>query len=167
MTTTTTTPIFTIGAEGIDTAKLVEEIRQAVAEKTAAGRYADARIARAERMNLVNLKNEEEFIDFYLAGLQDAIFVDINDFEIVERRARLGSLLVALKKTIWKLLKFYTYRLWSQQNLVNGLLLSALETTEHRHRTRIKDLEARIAGLEKEIRNPKSEIRNKSEFPNE
>ena len=42
--------------------------------------------------------------------------------EIYERRARFTKPLVVLKRAIWKLLKFYTYRLWSQQNQVNGLL---------------------------------------------
>lgn len=140
---------FTIGAAGIDAASIVADIRASVAEKIRTGRYTDARIARAERMNLQNLRDEEEFLDFYLECLRDAIFVDINDFEILERRARFGPLLVALKRTIWKLLKFYTYRLWSQQNLVNGLLFSAMETAENRNRNRIRELEARIAKLEK------------------
>ena len=67
---------------------------------------------------LQNLRDEEEFMEFYLGCLRDAVFVDINDFEIVERRQRFSRALVALKRSIWNLLKFYTYRLWSQQNLV-------------------------------------------------
>ncbi len=141
---------FQIGAEGIDAARLVEEIRAAVAAKREAGRYADVRVARAERANLSHLQNQEEFLEFYLDCLRDAVFVDIGDFEIIERRARFSRALIQLKRVIWKLLKFYTYRLWSQQNLVNGLLLSAVETADQRHRERLRALEARIENLERE-----------------
>ncbi len=142
-------PIFEIGAPGVDTAKIVEEIQAAVAKKIADGVYADARIARAERSNLANLRNEEEFVQFYLKCLRDAVYVDISDFEIRERRAGLAPLLVALKKTIWKLLKFYTYRLWSQQNQVNGLLVTAVQGLDDKYTAKIKQLEDRIAKLEK------------------
>ena len=138
----------------MDTAAIVAEIRATVAEKIRTGQYADARIARAERTNLQNLRNQEEFLDFYLECLRDAVFVDIGDFEIIERRARFSKLLIALKKSIWALLRFYTYRLWSQQNLVNGLLLSAVETAEQRNRERIRELEARLAALEQKAAPP-------------
>lgn len=140
--------ILTINAPGIDVDKIVEDIRASVADKRAKGLYADAKVALAERTNLANLKNEDDFLAFYLECLREAVFVDINDFEIVERRAKLSGMLVAIKKVIWKLLKFYTYRLWSQQNQVNGLLLSAMEAQESRNHEKIKELEERIARLE-------------------
>jgi hypothetical protein len=141
-------PMFEIGAAGVDTAAIVADIRSTVADKMAKGLYMDPRIARAERTNLMNLKNEEQFLAFYLECLREAVFVDINDFEIFERRATLGRLSIGLKRLIWKLLKFYTYRLWSQQNQVNGLLLSAIEGVETKYRDKIKELEAKIARLE-------------------
>ena len=78
------------------------------------------------------------------------MFIDINDFEIYERRARLAKPLVILKKYIWKLLKFYTYRLWSQQNQVNGLLLAAVENIEEHYRSKIDALEKRVTELEQD-----------------
>lgn len=150
---------FQIGAEGIDSERLVAEIRASVAAKRQAGRYADVRIARAERHNLRHLQNEEEFLEFYLDCLRDAVFVDISDFEITERRARFSRALIQLKRIIWNLLKFYTYRLWSQQNLVNGLLLSAVETADQRHRDRIRALETRLARLEQELADVRAQAR--------
>jgi hypothetical protein len=50
--------------------------------------------------------------------------------------------------TIWKLLKFYTFRLWSQQNQTNALLLAAVEIMETRHRREIAGLQERLAKLE-------------------
>ncbi|NQU40294.1 MAG: hypothetical protein HQ523_10115 [Lentisphaerae bacterium] len=140
----------TIGAPGMNVAGIVAEIRASVERKRAEGAYADPRVARAEKSNLTNLQNDDDFFDFYMACLRQAFVVDINDFPIIERRPRLGKLLVALKRTIWNLLKFYTYRMWTQQNQINGLLLSALESSEQKHRTTVKALEARIAHLESE-----------------
>ena len=142
-------PIFEIGAQGVDTAKIVADIQAAVSKKIEDGVYADARIARAERTNLVNLRGSDDFLTFYLACLRDAVFVDISDFEIRERRRFFGPVLVGLKTVLWKLLKFYTYRLWSQQNQVNGLLMTALEGMEEQSAARIAALEKRIAELEK------------------
>jgi hypothetical protein len=139
---------FQIGADGVDVSRLVAGIRETVRSKMEAGAYAGAQLARAERFNLQNLKRDENFFEFYLESLREAVAVDINDFEIRERRHGAGPLLVALKKTIWALLKFYTYRLWSQQNQVNALLLSATEEIDRKYRDRVKALEDRIAKLE-------------------
>jgi hypothetical protein len=143
-----TTPSFTIGADGLDVAALVDDIRAEVAAKTAAGAYRDERVACAERYNLANLRNEADFLGFYLDCLRDAALVDINDFEIIERRARFRRPLTALKRGIWSLLRFYTYRLWSQQNEVNGLIVTAVEAMENKYRETIQSLEARVARLE-------------------
>lgn len=143
--------IFEVGAEGIDVDALVREIQAEVDRKIQQGVYSDARIARAERLNLSQLRNEEQFLGFYLKCLRDAVFVDISDFEIRERRRWLAPLLIALKRVIWKLLKFYTYRLWSQQNQVNGLLVTAMEGLDEKYAAKCKALEARIEELEKRL----------------
>jgi len=143
-----TQPAFEINAPNVDAEKIVREIQETVDRKIRDGVYADARIARAERTNLSHLRNDE-FLGFYLQCLHDAVNVDISDFEIRERRQFPAFLLVGLKKVIWKLLKFYTYRLWSQQNQVNGLIATALQGIEEQYATRIKKLEERIAELEK------------------
>lgn len=140
--------VFQVGAAGIDVAAVLKEIEETVARKSADGAYADARVARAERTNLANL-TDDQFLEYYIGCLRDAVYVDISDFNIRERRSFMPGFLVAFKRLVWKLLKFYTYRLWSQQNEVNGLLLSAVETLDGRYRERIQDLEARIAQLEK------------------
>ena len=144
--------IFTIGAPGIDCDKIVAEIQASVVKKIEEGVYADARIARAERTNLANLQNEDEFLSFYLKCLRDVAFVDISDFEIRERRAAFAPLLIALKKVLWKLLKFYTYRLWSQQNQVNGLMVTAIEGLDEKYAGRLKQLENRVTELEKKLK---------------
>ena len=74
--------------------------------------------------------------------------MDIDDFEIVERRARLAPLLKRLKRGIWCLLRFYTYRLWSQQNQINGMLLAATEIIATRDQERLDRIEARLSEIE-------------------
>jgi len=143
-----TISMFQIGAAGVDVNAVIKDIEETVARKSADGSYADARVARAERTNLANL-TDDQFLEYYIGCLRDAAYVDISDFDIRERRAFLPGVLVAIKRSIWKGLKFYTYRLWSQQNEVNGLLLSAVETIDGRYREKIQDLEVRIARLEK------------------
>lgn len=142
-------PILSIGAPGLDVDKLVADLQATADRKMKEGVYADARVARAEKTNLVHLRGSDDFITFYLTCLREAVFVDISDFEIHERRRFLGPLLVALKTTIWKLLKFYTYRLWSQQNQVNGLVVTALEGLEEQSAARLAALEKRLAELER------------------
>ena len=147
-------PLFEVHAPGVDAAALVEDIRRTVERKRAEGHYADPAIVRAERANLSNLRDDEDFFALYMSCLRQAYLVDINDFEIVERRPRFARFFVAMKRTIWNLLRFYTYRLWSQQNQVNGLLLSAIEGTELKARNKIRELEERVAKLEQRVGDP-------------
>lgn len=147
-------PLFEIGATGIDTSRIVDEIQATVARKTERNIYTDPRVARAERSNLMNLKDDEAFLAFYMECLREAVFVDIGDFPIHERRSRFSRMFVMVKGLIWTALKFYTYRLWSQQNQVNGLLLSAVDAIENRNRARILELQERVARLESEQSRP-------------
>lgn len=144
----TTQPAIRIGADGIDVHRIEEQILASVAEKRARGVYDDAAVARAERNNLLTLKDDESFMERYLLCLRQIVPVDINDFEILERRSRLAPLSKAVKRTIWKLLKFYTYRLWSQQNQTNDVLLAAIEIMDRRHKKEVAELKARIKALE-------------------
>lgn len=136
-----------IGADGVDAARIVEEIRERVRQKRAAGAYADPAVAQAERLNLGGLDAGSEFMDLYLDALRGACLVDIGDFPIEERRPLLAPLLVPLKRLIWKLLRFYTFRMWSQQNQVNSLLATGVEAVFRNHEQKIAELEKRIADL--------------------
>ena len=55
-----------IDNDNISTEAIMAEIKEKVAEKRAAGAYDDPRIARAEKMNLNNIKDDEEFLKLYL-----------------------------------------------------------------------------------------------------
>ncbi len=143
-----------IGAPGVDAAAIVAEIRATVARKAQEGAYTDLRVASAETHNLDQLRDQDAFFALYLESLRDGVSVDITEFPIVERRRAWGPLLVLFKKTVWGLLKFYTYRLWSQQNQVNSLLLSLAEEMDGHYRRKLESLDSRLKALEAE-RKPK------------
>jgi len=143
--------IFDIGSniENIDAEDIVAQVQKKVEQNMEDGIYQDPTIAAAEKHRLINVKGIEDFTPYFMSCLKASINIDINDFEIVEKRSKLSKVLVKFKTLIWKSLKFYTYRMWSQQNYVNSLLLSALETVEQNHRIQIESLEKRITELEK------------------
>jgi hypothetical protein len=150
----TTQPAIAIGADGIDVHRLEEEILASVADKRARGVYDDELVARAERNNILTLQDDEEFMEQYLTCLRQIVPVDINDFPILERRSLFAPASRMLKKVIWKMLKFYTFRLWSQQNQTNALLFSAIELLTRRNSDRIKALESSIQELERRLAKP-------------
>lgn len=144
-----------IGADGINAEEIVAQIRKRAAERRESGEFDLDAVARAERYNLATVKDNTEFFDRYISCLRLVTEVDIGDFEIVEHRAKFAFLLKKLKKTIWSLLRFYTFRLWSQQNQVNNMFHTAIEIVARRDseqlqklQSRIDELEARLAKLE-------------------
>jgi hypothetical protein len=102
------------------------------------------------KFDLKSVRNEEEFLRFFMDRLQELHQVDINDFPIQSHRGLVGRPIRLLKSTLWKLLKFYTYRLFSQQNQINAQLAAALDALLRKSEDRIRKLEARIAELEGE-----------------
>ncbi|WFB36537.1 hypothetical protein P3T73_02030 [Kiritimatiellota bacterium B12222] len=140
---------LSLKAGDIDVEALVNEIRQEVAKKRTEGVYTDARIGRAERHNLMYMADSEELLRFYLNCLRDGVHVDINDYQIEDSRSGWkGKGLVKMKTVIWKLLKFYTFRMWHQQNQINGLMVTAIESSFQQYEKKISELEARLAKLE-------------------
>lgn len=141
--------VFQVNAGSVDAGRIVAEIRESVKRKMEAGAYRGADVICAEQANMANLVKNEDFPRMYIDSLRSAVFIDINDFPIYEKRKYLGAPLRLFKILVWKILKFYTYRLWSQQNHVNGLMLTAIDGMEDKYSGKIKELETRLAALEK------------------
>lgn len=144
-------PCLEIHEPQVDVERVAAEIRTSLARKKEAGAYADPIVGLAERFNPDALRNNDDFLRYYLESLREMVFVDINDYDIVEKRSRFRGILRRFKQVLWAMLKFYTYRLWSQQNRINGVFLSTIENMENRYRDRLGCLEARILELEKEL----------------
>ena len=75
---------ISIGADGIDAKAVVADILARVEQKRKQGVYDEARVARAEKNNLLTLKDDESFMEQYLLCLRQIVPVDMNDFEIIE-----------------------------------------------------------------------------------
>ncbi|MFU8780254.1 MAG: hypothetical protein ACNA71_04425 [Kiritimatiellia bacterium] len=138
-------------AKNIDTEAAAQKIVDAAQNRQKHVTLPLERLISSRVQSPAGFKNNTAFIKALLVTLQDSAFVDISDFEIIERRQRWSRPLIALKKGIWGLLRFYTFRLWSQQNEVNGFLLAALQGIHEDANERITKLEARITELEKQL----------------
>jgi len=143
--------MLTIHASGVDTEQAAKQIQQAAAERHASAKLPMQRLSESKVQSPDGFASNTAFIDALLATLHDTAFVDISDFEIIERRKRWSRPLIALKKGIWSMLRFYTYRLWSQQNEINGFLLAALQGIHEDSCERITELEKRVAELESQL----------------
>jgi len=137
-----------ISAPGMDTEAIIRDLYSTVEKKKADGVYKAAGLDGAPLHAPLSFRDNESFLAFYIENLRENAFVDISDFEIIERRARFRKPLMLLKKLIWGLLRFYTYRLWSQQNQINGLLLAAVEGVHEQQVRKLASLETRIQAIE-------------------
>lgn len=142
---------FSIGADGIDTQAIVEEIRLKVEAKVKSGEYNDARITRAEKSTLMHMKNNQEFLDYYLQCISRASLVDIREFEIPKAPGLKGKIKHTIQKITWSMLKFYTYRMWTQQNQINGMMNTAVGLIRAKNEEAITDHKKRIRALEKAL----------------
>jgi len=140
--------MIAISAPGMDTEQIIRDIYSTVEKKKADGVYQAEGLDEASLCVPLSFSDNESFLAFYIENLRENAFVDISDFEIMEWRVRFRKPLIRFKKLIWAMLRFYTYRLWSQQNQINGLLLAAVEGVHEQQTKKIALLEARIQALE-------------------
>lgn len=138
---------FSIGAEGISQEKIAEEIEALVAKKKSEGVYNN--ISLNSDYDFLKLSNEEDFIKYYLKIIRHSWEIDVNDFEIPRKKGFVGYCEHLLKKIIWKLLKFYTYRLFSQQIEFNSQIRNAIIAVHEDISSRIEILEKRLDKIEK------------------
>jgi hypothetical protein len=118
--------IFEIGADGVDVAAIQREIEDRIARKKEAGVYDRYDLSRVAALELSGVKSEADFLDYSLKVIQQTWDLDIGDFPIYSKGGILGAPAVMLKKAVWKLLKFYTYRLFSQQKEFNCQVVNAI-----------------------------------------
>lgn len=142
-----------IGTDGaVDAEAIVAALKKRAADRVASGFYDLETVAQAERYNLSALKDNAEFFNGYLSSLYKVTQVDIGDWEIREKHKGLcGKLLIHLKKAIRSLLRFYTFRLWTQQNRANSIFQSSIALIAKRQSEDLEKTNARLAELERRI----------------
>ncbi len=133
---------FRIETAGVDVERVMTEIRRRVEAKRARGVYQPLPAEEA------GPEPGGEYFDFYLKSLLLAAEIDISDFEIASKTRFFGQAAVWLKRIIWKLLKFYTFRLFSQQKDFNARVAVVLQGMDRRYSRKLAELEERIDALD-------------------
>ena len=136
---------FEINTPGIDVEAIVATIRERVEEKQQAGVYDQYNISPAVALEMDNLKTDADYLNYYLDKIWRAADIDLGDFPIHSKTPVVGQAAVLLKKIIWKLLKFYTFRLFSQQKDFNVKMASIVHGLEMKYEQRLAVLEEKLA----------------------
>jgi len=124
-----------------------KEIEKRVKEKSETGIYEKYNLAKIHTLELQDIEDESEFLDYYLKAIKTTWAIDINDWEIINKGGIFGKPIVLLKKIIWKLLKFYTFRLWSQQREFNAQVANTINAIEKKYKSEIENLKKEINAL--------------------
>ena len=135
---------FEIHGIGPEMESIYEDIRKAVEEKEKKGIYALHSLEGDKTADFLDLQDDGQFLEYYLKVIKRSWAVDINDFEIQMKKGFKGRAEWALKKLIWSLLKFYTYRIFSQQIEFNSQIKNTVLAMH-------KEFSGRIGKIEKEI----------------
>jgi len=118
--------IFEIKDEKVDVQRIMEIIDRRITEKKKAGLYDKYDLSRVSSLEIKKITDDRDFLEYYLKVIKKNSDIDIGDFEIHSKGGPLGKPVVWIKKIIWKLLKFYTYRLFSQQKEFNAQVTNTL-----------------------------------------
>jgi O-antigen chain-terminating methyltransferase len=116
------------GAEAIDVARLMEEIKARVRERRASGFYSEDEVRRITQMELEVTEAVPAFeseIEDHLAELNDR-WDTTTDPEITSHRGRVGLLIVAAKRLLRRLTKPYITLVLARQVEFNSTLLHLL-----------------------------------------
>ena len=142
---------FDITAPALDAEALAAEVRERVRKKKASGAYDDYDLSGIASLDYEKELSEEDFLRYYLQVVERLADLNYGDFEIASKGGRFGRAEVLLKKTIWKLLRFYTYRLFSQQREFDCQVAQALVSHYRWSRKEIDRLSGEIAELRQKI----------------
>jgi aminoglycoside phosphotransferase (APT) family kinase protein len=127
---------------------LMDRVRQIVQRRREAGSYDDPLAAQAERTRFAAMAREEDSLGDLLAQLHLVNWVDFRDPGLSVPRSPVERLEGAVKKIIWRVLKFYHLRLFGQQNRVNKLLLLGMDDYHKWLDGHVRDMDRRLSALE-------------------
>ena len=135
---------FDVTAPALDAEAIVAEVRKRAAARRGAGGES---LRPPAALDYEKELKEEDFLRYYLQVVERLGDVNYGDFEIVSKGGPFGRLEVLLKKTIWKVMRFYTYRLFSQQREFDCQVAEALQSHYRWSREEIDRLREEIAEL--------------------
>lgn len=130
-----------ISSQAIDVDKIMQEIKDRIETKKREGIYNKYNLEELVAKDVGQLKTEKDFLNYYLELIQHTCDINIGDFDIPSKGGMFGKPVAKFKRLIWILLRFYTYRLFSQQKEFNFQLVNT-----------IMSLSKRIDELEKKLK---------------
>jgi len=129
-----------IVSNGIDVEKIMREIQERVEKKRKDGVYDKYNLDSLSVKNIEQLQTDKDFLKYYLELVQHTCDIDIGDFEIPSKGGIFGKPVAKFKRIVWILLRFYTYRLFSQQKEFNFQLVNTIMSLNKR----VEELEAKL-----------------------
>lgn len=111
---------------------IMEEVKKKVADKRETGVYEKYNLDNITTKDIKELHSEKDFLNYYMELIQHTCDIDIGDFEIPSKGGIFGKPMAKLKRVIWIMLRFYTYRLFSQQKEFNFQLVNAITSLNKR-----------------------------------
>lgn len=112
--------------------EIMQEVKRRVEEKRKAGVYDRYNLDGLATKDIEQLQTEKDFLNYYLELIQHTCDINIGDFEIPSKGGIFGKPIAKLKRFIWIILRFYTYRLWSQQKEFNFQLVNTIMSLNKR-----------------------------------
>lgn len=103
----------------------------------------------ASALWLASSSSEREYMDRLIAISRTGVGIGALDFYIPRKPGPAGSMMAAIKRALWKLLKYQHDEFSFHQTAVNVQLVSLVEFMREEHRREVGLLEGRIAELEK------------------
>jgi len=138
---------FSMEGTSANVAELNQLIENSIEQKEKQGIYTELDIAAITKVPFIDIKDEREFMSYYLNVIHKSWAIDINDFEIPQKNGLLGKLELKLKQIIWKLLKFYTFRLFSQQIEFNSQIRNSLIAVQKEVSQKLSNVEEQLKQL--------------------
>ena len=146
--TSPTNNLFKTRETPLDLEMLDKEIRFKIKQRQELGVYEHFDLTKVTHLLLRDIRDPGEFFKQHLAAIIRSWAIDINDFEIIRKEEGvIGNLQVLFKKVIWKFLKFYTYRLFSQQREYNFQISNTLTLMEKYYREKLDSLQKELVFL--------------------
>ena len=140
--------VFKTRETSLDIEAVDREIHFQIKQRQELGVYEHYDLTKVTHLLLRDIRDPGEFFRQHLAAIVRSWAIDINDFEIIRKKEGiLGNLEILLKKVIWKLLKFYTYRLFSQQREHNFQISNTVTLMEKHYREKLGSLEKELSLL--------------------
>jgi len=139
-----TEDVFSIELDNIDVNEIVRAVKERVEKKKAAGVYDKYNLVGITKLEVSQAKSEEDFLRYHLKALRKSWEIDIGDYEIPSKGGILGRPAVWLKKLIWFLLKFYTFRMFMQQRDFNLQVVNTLQALDTKLEKLSEHLEASL-----------------------